>query len=188
MTPTHRFPLCLSRVLAHEGGLVDDPRDPGGITHHGISLRFLRTVWPDATAATVRDLTEAQAADLYRDHFWEAVKAKGLWPGLDYLAFDAAVNQGRGTAARLMQRALGVTADGVVGPITCMAAQIVQKNGDAAMEALLMDFAARRAKRYAAHPGVQTFGRGWYHRLLEVYEDATTDAFVATLPPPRAGG
>ena len=33
------FPDCIAHVLAAEGGLVNDPKDPGGVTKFGISQR-----------------------------------------------------------------------------------------------------------------------------------------------------
>ena len=35
----HTFPDCISHVLAAEDGLVNDPKDPGGVTMFGISQR-----------------------------------------------------------------------------------------------------------------------------------------------------
>ena len=39
---TDAFADVVAMTLAHEGGLVDDGDDPGGITNRGISLRFLQ--------------------------------------------------------------------------------------------------------------------------------------------------
>ena len=166
---TDRFAECVAFVLEREGGLVDDPEDPGGITNHGISLRFLKGVVPYATAVTVEDLTEEIAAELYKDHFWGPCYCYTLPKGLDLAVFDCAVNQGPRTARRLLQRALGVSDDGYIGPFTIAAIHACDR------DEVLLDFLARRAKRYADHPKVQRYGRGWYRRLFEVQRVALVD-------------
>ena len=56
----HTFPDCISHVLAAEGGLVNDPKDPGGVTKFGISQRS----YP---ALNIRELTPDDAkANFYR--------------------------------------------------------------------------------------------------------------------------
>lgn len=164
------FAEALRIVLALEGGLVDDPRDPGGVTRHGISLRFLRGVLPGADADTVRSLTLEQARGLYRRHFWQACRCGDMPPGLDLCLFDGAVNQGRGAAARLLQRAVGAVADGAIGPATLTAVRAADPM------TLIQDFMARRAKRYAAAPAVATFGRGWFRRLFAIHRRALEEA------------
>ncbi|HHV62978.1 MAG TPA: hypothetical protein GXX51_10120 [Firmicutes bacterium] len=48
--------------MTHEGGLPEDPRDPGGITKFGISLRS----YPSLGADGIRNLTHDQAIAIYR--------------------------------------------------------------------------------------------------------------------------
>lgn len=56
----HTFPDCIAHVLAAEGGLVNHPKDPGGVTKFGISQR----AYP---ALNIRELTpEAAKANFYR--------------------------------------------------------------------------------------------------------------------------
>ena len=35
-----RFHFAVNAILKHEGGLSNDPRDPGGAINYGISLRY----------------------------------------------------------------------------------------------------------------------------------------------------
>ncbi|MCC7279439.1 MAG: hypothetical protein IT487_14145 [Chromatiaceae bacterium] len=47
------FPDCIAHVLVAEGGLVNDPQDPGGVTKFGISQRSypaldIRELTPEA--------------------------------------------------------------------------------------------------------------------------------------------
>ena len=161
-----RFKTALAFVLKHEGGLVDDPEDSGGITNHGISLRFLKSVNSRATAADIRNMARETAKRLYHRHFWETSHCDELPPGLDLAVFDCAVNQGPRTARRLLQRSLGVKDDGQIGPITRTA--MINANSSEVLD----DFLARRSKRYAFHPQVDRYGRGWFRRLYEIHRVA----------------
>jgi lysozyme family protein len=55
MAPTS-FPGAVALVLAHEGGFVDHPRDPGGATRFGITRNTLA-----AARADVRALAREEA-------------------------------------------------------------------------------------------------------------------------------
>jgi lysozyme family protein len=54
--------------------------------------------------------------DLYKELYWDKVHGDDLPAGIDYAVFDAAVNMGVGRASKLIQEAVGVTVDGVLGP------------------------------------------------------------------------
>lgn len=138
-----------------EGGYVNDPRDPGGETNFGISKR----AYPHEN---IRALTRERAIEIYRRDYWDAVGCEGLPPKLAVALFDCAVNQGAGIAPVLLQRALGVTADGIIGPITRKAAAAANED-DA-----LVQFLGWRLRRYAFTAGAATYMRGWANRVLEL--------------------
>jgi lysozyme family protein len=73
------FDKALALVLRHEGGLVDDPRDPGGLTNCGISQR----AYPDLD---IRNLKVADIALIYRTDYWDAIKGDWVGWGGDTLA------------------------------------------------------------------------------------------------------
>src|SRR5581483_2022155 len=117
------FQPCLDILLRVEGGYVDDPR--GGPTNLGVTLPALQTWYGKARVATVqdiRDLTPSVVSPLYKAGYWDAVHADYLPKGVDLMVFDEAVNSGPRRAARMLQEALGVVRDGLVGPITINAA------------------------------------------------------------------
>ena len=157
-------------IANDEGGLVTLAGDPGGTTNKGISQRFLDAVrgqHPElALPAGVADLSDAQIASLYVVGFWTLIAGDSLPAPLALVVMDAAVNEGPGTAVMALQAALGVPADGIMGPRSIAACQ---GSGDA----LLTEFAARRgfayAKLYATEP---QFELGWYRRLFRVYTAA----------------
>ncbi|MFZ4790826.1 MAG: glycoside hydrolase family 108 protein [Candidatus Competibacteraceae bacterium] len=152
------FHRCINLILAEEGGLSNHPADPGGLTKYGISKRSYPTL-------DIANLTLADAQAIYHRDYWQLIHGDLLPPGLDLLLLDCAINQGPVTAAKLLQRALRIRDDGLIGPETQTAAF-------AAMPAILDSFAAERALRYELNPNEATFGRGWYHRLLRMHRHA----------------
>ena len=123
------FEDCLARVLASEGGFVNHPSDPGGMTNLGCT----KAVWEEfvghqVSEADMRALTPDMVAPLYQRKYWDKVAGDQLPSGLDYAVFDAAINSGPGRAAKWLQQAVGVKADGSIGPATlaAVAAQPVQ--------------------------------------------------------------
>jgi lysozyme family protein len=145
------FDEALPIILKHEGGatVTDDPRDPGGLTKYGISQRAFPTL-------DIRDLTEADAAAIYRRDYWDRAKCDSLPSHLRLVMFDMAVNMGVGKAVLLLQKACGVAQDGVIGPNTIRAAERLP---DA-----LARVSAERVLAYSGMRGFDVFGRGWLRR------------------------
>jgi lysozyme family protein len=150
------FDLALELVLEHEGGYVNDPKDPGGETIYGISRRAHPDAWRNGTPS------KDQAAQIYLNDYWLAADCPELQPAVAVFLFDTAVNVGVRQSVRLLQRALRVTDDGILGPITRGAAN----KADPAE--LLPRLAAERLAHYAALSTWQRFGRGWSKRTVQV--------------------
>ena len=157
------FERAVSIVLAEEGGYVNDPRDPGGETNFGISKRQ----YPDVDIAT---LNVSAAKEIYRRDYWDVCKCDYLpWP-LCLFVFDAAVNQGcdaqaNFAAQKMLQRALDVPQDGILG-LRTMAAAAKARPWHAAR------FMAFRAMRYQSTRNFDRFGEGWLIRLFRVAMEA----------------
>ncbi len=177
------FDESLQAVLAWEGGYADYAADPGGATNHGITRQTLsrwrarpgrppprrregRAGGRRVSKADVRNLTREEAAEIYRAWYWEACRCDELPAPVALAVFDAAVNQGPSRARRFLQKAAGVTADGIVGPVTLGAV----RGADATT--LLRDLMARRALHYSALPRLATFGLGWFRRLFDIHRRA----------------
>lgn len=161
------FDRCLTHVFASEGGYVNHPVDPGGATNMGITHGTLsRWRGKHVNKSDVRDLTRAEAAAIYRAWYWDKVRADDLPSGLDLVAFDAAVNSGPARGAKWLQQALGVVADGYIGPQTLDAARgavvlnVINEACDIRLDYL---------KRLSTWP---VFGRGWSGRVSEVRSEA----------------
>lgn len=110
------FDDAFEALIGHEGGYVNDPRDPGGETKYGISKRAYPQV-------NIKTLTLDQAKAIYRRDYWAAARCDDLPASVTFDVFDMAVNSGVRTAVRTLQRALGVSPDGVLGDISLSAAR-----------------------------------------------------------------
>lgn len=167
------FDQCLAVVLDKEGGFVDHPADRGGPTNLGITLRTLAD-WKglahdelspegrERLVAELRGLSRREAAEIYRANYWLPMRCGDLPPGIALMLFDFGVTAGPRTAVKLLQRAVGVTDDGSVGPVTLAAV----KAQDAAR--LLEAMVEARLAFYQSLPNAVTFGEGWANRTRQV--------------------
>lgn len=157
------FAKCLKEVLKHEGGWADHPKDPGGATMKGITIGTYRQ-WKGrpVTKAELRAISDAEVAAIYRRNYWNKVRGDDLPSGLDLVAFDAAVNSGPARGARWLQTALGVAADGMIGPKTIAAAQSADPE---TVINLALDVRLSFLKGLKTW---QTFGKGWTRRVQSV--------------------
>ncbi|MHB1024072.1 MAG: glycosyl hydrolase 108 family protein, partial [Acidobacteriaceae bacterium] len=79
------WPQIAIWIRQSEGGFVNDPRDPGGATNFGVTLRVLQAWRHRATSvADVRDLSSAEANDILKAQYFDAVHGAQLPSGLDY--------------------------------------------------------------------------------------------------------
>lgn len=165
--PAVVFEAAFEFTLGREGGFVDHPRDPGGATNHGVSLRYairLGRVMDldldgDVDADDIRLVTPPVARTMYRKDFWRPVGGDHLHPAIAIVAFDTAVLCGAPRAARWLQGAVGAPADGIVGPRTLAAAR------GADPRAVVSDILARRMLHHADDPNRRDFGLGWFRRI-----------------------
>jgi lysozyme family protein len=156
------FEIALNFVLEMEGGLSNDPSDPGGLTKYGISKK----AYPEVDIA---NLTIEDCAIIYKRDYWAPCRCDNLPFAYAVAMFDMAVNQGTGTAIKALQETFGVVADGVFGPETLAAVRTV---GDDPRKIKL--FLARRlvvyARLMAANQALLVFARNWFFRVLALSE------------------
>ena len=167
------FDACLTHTLAHEGGYVNDPHDPGGETNLGISKRS----YP---REDIRNMTRERAAAIYRRDFWDAVSGDELPAGLDLVAFDAAVNSGVMRGSQWVQRALLVEADGRIGPHTIKAARALDSDQ---LDAAISRAMAIRFGFLTKLKTWQRYRRGWTARVEAVESAALSMAKKARRAP-----
>lgn len=115
-----KFDQALHYVFDREGRFSDRKNDRGGPTMFGIT-QITYDRWRTAKGqakADVANISRAEATQIYREWYWDAGVCELLPPVLATCAFDAMVNHRPQDAIALMQYALGVPADGVLGPLT----------------------------------------------------------------------
>ena len=151
---------ALKHILKWEGGYVNHPSDPGGMTNLGVTKR----VWEEwtgkpATEQDMRGLTIEMVSPLYKKRYWDAVRGDDLPSGVDLCVFDCAVNAGPGRASRFLQQAVGVVADGAIGPKTLEA--VTKMSADEIIE----KFCDLREAHFKSLSTFNVFGKGWMRRL-----------------------
>lgn len=181
------FERALNFVLRKEGGWSDHPSDPGGATMRGITLATYRA-WrasrglPEPTKADLRNISDDEVREIYRANYWDACRCDDLPPPIALNIFDMAVNAGPARAIRLLQQALGVTEDGIIGPETLGAARSADQRD------LAIEYGARRIVYYGNLSTFSTFGLGWTRRTLNaIGASLALAAQSANLSPSLAG-
>ena len=149
------FETAFRFTLGHEGGYVNDARDPGGETKFGISKRS----YP---AVDIKSLTLDQAQAIYKRDYWQQASCERMPPKIAVAVFDASVHHGPKTAIKLLQRALKVADDGEYGRITHGTLQV--RDCNETLELLLSE----RAIYLATCPAWPTYKRGWLKRLFNL--------------------
>ena len=157
------FETALKAILHHEGGFVNHPKDPGGMTNLGVTKK----VWEEwvghqVDERTMRNLTPELVGPMYKAKYWDRIKGDDLPTGVDYIVFDAAVNSGPGRAAKWLQACVGVEPDSGIGPKTLAAVNAFDANQ------LIEDYAKRRLSFLMDLQTWETFGKGWSRRVAEV--------------------
>jgi lysozyme family protein len=150
-------------MLKSEGGYVNNPADPGGMTNLGVT----KATWENwvgraSDEAEMRGLTPEKVEPLYKKKYWDAVRGDELPAGISYLCFDFAVNAGAGRSIKTLQTAVGVTPDGGFGPMTMAAVQAVDPVD------LIERFSQAKEDFYRSLTTFATFGKGWLNRVADV--------------------
>ena len=164
-------------VMESEGGFSDDPRDKGnwmpdgrpGYTNLGVTMATWEWyVERQSSIDEMRSLTYADVEPLYKRLFWDRCWCDKMPSGLDYLLFDFSVNAGVGQAVMLLQKIVGTTVDGGMGPITYAATvthdpiDLIDKSSDA------------KEKFYRGLDNFNVYGKGWLARVDHVENVAKT--------------
>ncbi len=161
------FDLAFPRLINHEKGFQNNPKDRGNWTSGKIGLGKLKGTKYGITAMAypdldIENLTLENAKRIYRRDYWGAAGCDLVPMGLKFDLFDSAVHSGPGRALMFVQEALGVAVDGKLGPITALAISHI------APERLVARFNGYRLDFLNDNPALWAeFGRGWAQRIAE---------------------
>ena len=156
-----KFDDIIEKVLEHEGGLVDDATDAGGLTNMGISQR----AYPDED---IRGLTVERAKELYKRDYWDRYRTGNLPDRLRHIFVDMCINMGGGRAIKILQEACNsknatkIDVDGGIGPATIKAASNVEPFRLRAYRVMFY------AELVMKKPEQERFWVGWFRRSCEV--------------------
>lgn len=157
-TYSENFKKAVEVVLKHEGGYVNDFKDPGGETKYGISKR----AYPNLD---IKNLTIEQAKEIYYKDYWLKTKCDQMEYGIALQVFDTAVNTGIKNASILLQKILKVSTDGIIGNITLNT--LKSYSGD-----ILIEYSRDRMKYYQGLSIFPTYKNGWTNRVFDTLKES----------------
>jgi lysozyme family protein len=163
------YSAFVERMIArYEGGYGWDPNDPGGPTKYGITCYDLAEFMHDRMdsmarwAPIVRAMSLVTADEIYADKYATACRFDDLGAGKDCSVFDFGVNSGPSRAVKYAQIIVGVTVDGVLGPVTLAA---INSYDPKSFINKLCDTRLGFLERLSTW---STFGRGWSSRVSDL--------------------
>jgi lysozyme family protein len=148
------FDDAFTALIGNEGGYSFNPADPGGETMWGVTARVARA---QGYAGPMKDLPIDTAKQIAKKEYWDAYQCDQFDARVGFQVFDAAYNGGH--PAQWLQRAAGVTPDGVIG------AQTVAKVRSSDPMQIIMRFDAYRLQYLGSLSAWPSFGRGWANRI-----------------------
>jgi lysozyme family protein len=159
------FEKVIAYIHQDEGEYSNDPNDPGGPTRLGITYIDLarhRGIPKKDAWRLVKGMDEAECKEIYKKYYWDLNLCDELPASIDYFIFDSSLHSGYETAAKWLQRSVGASPDGKIGPKTLAAVN------DVAPVALLGQLVKRRRDYLKSLKLWRTYSRGWTNRVNKV--------------------
>jgi lysozyme family protein len=155
------FDQAFAKLLNHEGDFSDHRDDPGGATRFGITEAVARRV---GYRGDMKELPLDLAKRIYKEDYWNPIRADDLPADIRYIVFDAAVNSGVQQASLWLQRSCNAGLDGVIGPKTIAAANASD------WQDLKMKYLSQRLRFMTELKNWPSFSRGWTRRICDLME------------------
>jgi lysozyme family protein len=188
-TDDKRFVACMPFVLEQEGvpGNSDDPHDPGGRTHEGI-IQTEYNAYRHGKGRPLQSVylaTDAEVDEIYYTQYWKMLAYK-MPPGLDLSVLDNDMNEGIGGGCKVLQRTLGVAADGQWGIISQAALDhTIAVHG---LPALITSYAVGRLSYYRSLGDYRFFHVDWNRRTVEIRDESLKMVVPTPIPAMLSGG
>lgn len=168
------FDEAFKRLIGHEGGYSTDRRDPGNWTGGRVGVGTLKGTKFGLAANTypnldIKNLTLAQAKEIYKKDWWDKLGADGMHSAIVFQLWDFAINAGKSRVIKELQQAVGVPADGIIGPQTLAAVNSHDLND------VILSLTAERLKFYTSLSTFKTYGKGWTNRVADNLKYAAQD-------------
>lgn len=171
------FNQAFDLMIAHEGGYVNDPDDPGGETYKGVA-RKIHSGWlgwhivdllkkQSGFPANLEKNAELQdeIVNFYRVNYWDKLNGDQITSQkIAQSIFDFGVNAGVATSAALAQMVVEIQPDGVLGKETVAKINVFDP------EHFLAAFTVTKIARYVSickkRPTSRKYFYGWVVRAL----------------------
>jgi lysozyme family protein len=156
---TAKFRRCHEVTKKWEGGWSDHPADPGGKTMYGVTETVYHA-WlrrRGLPIKPVRQITMAEAEQIYFDEYWTPCGGPTLAAGVDLATYDASVNSGVSRGRQWLLASIGGPDHETVKRLS--------------------------AKRLGFKQSLNiwsTFGRGWARRVADIEAKGVAWALAAT--------
>lgn len=161
----------IPHIRRWEGGYSNDPDDAGGCTMYGVTIKtYQKYFGADKNCNDLRFITEAEWLHIFKKGYWDKIKADKISnQKIAELCVDMLWGSGPITAIKKIQAALGLKADGIVGPQTLKA---LNSEDSEAVFTQLWNMRKRWLETIAQRGNNKKFLKGWLNRLNSIrYED-----------------
>lgn len=168
---------CLDEVWPFEGGYTNNRADPGNWTGGKVGVGELKGTNMGIAAHSfpnldIKNLTKAQAAEIYDLRYWRPLNGEALRNGDDLVVLDFGINSGVSRSAKYSQAIAGVAQDGKIGPVTLAAIEKI------ASRDFIKRLCAKRLGFVQSLAIWNTFGKGWSRRIAHM--EATALSWVSS--------
>jgi lysozyme family protein len=173
----NNFKRCLEDVLFEEGGLSNNPRDPGGLTNHGVTqatydkYRKVKGLFRQSVAL----IAQIEISDIYWSMYWMPAHCFALPSGIDLMIFDWSVNSGPVAALKGLQRVCGERPTGAWDLYLQNHVKVI----DLRRQEYIKLLSAQRLGFMRSLSVWRFFGRNWTTRVNRI-----TDKSIAMTPLP----
>lgn len=157
------FADAFKYVVGEEGKLSLDPQDRGNWTGGQVGVGQLKGTKYGVSAAAypfldIANLTLDAARAIFKRDYWDRLQGDSIPYGSALVLFDFGINAGVEESIRVAQRALGLSVDGIQGPVTHYA---LSNTPPAVFVPLFTQY---RIAAYHAMPEFSHDGDGWIAR------------------------
>lgn len=167
------WPRSIALLMDSEGPELNiGGSEPGGASRRGVSVSAFGDLHkklglPLVTVDTIRNLTDDQAEDFYRQVTAVACRFDDLPSGVDYVMLDVTTNLGPSGGSWLLQNVLGQWP--LVNTITD---EVVSLTRSMSPTTLITAIGAAWIAKKHESPGWAKSGHGWNNRMMRVRGDA----------------
>jgi len=153
------YKIFILKTIQAEGVYSDEKFDDGGETKYGISKKS----YPNED---IKNLTLERAIEIYKRDYYDKLPINKIEDiKIAWKLFDMCVNFGILEGTKILQRALGVKDDGIIGKITLTAINNANYNE------LMIKIIKEQVKKYTTivknNPNKIKFLNGWIERAFK---------------------